>query len=143
MSKLRIVVLCTGNSCRSQMAEGFFREYGGSQVEVVSAGLEPKGLNPRAVQVMKEIGIDISRHTSDHLSKYIDQRFDLVMTVCDSAARNCPTFPGAGTKLHWPFEDPAEAAGSEEQVLAIFRRVRDEIGLKVKEWLEERSRLVC
>ncbi len=136
MKSLRILVLCTGNSCRSQIAEGFFRHYGGSQVEIFSAGLEPKGVNPRAIQVMKEVGVDISRHTSDHLSKYLGQSFDYIITVCDNAAANCPVFPGAGTKMHWPFEDPAEAVGTEEQILSVFRRIRDDIGIKVKNWLE-------
>ncbi len=136
MKSLRILVLCTGNSCRSQIAEGFFRHYGGSQVEIFSAGLEPKGVNPRAIQVMKEVGVDISRHTSDHLSKYLGQSFDYVITVCDNAAANCPVFPGAGAKMHWPFEDPAEAVGTEEQILSVFRRIRDDIGIKVKNWLE-------
>jgi len=138
-SRIRILVLCTGNSCRSQIAEGFFRRFGESSVEVFSAGLEPKGVNPRAIQVMKEVGIDISNHTSDHLSKYIEQTFDYVITVCDNAAANCPVFPGAGTKLHWPFEDPADATGTEEQVLTVFRRIRDEIGTKVRNWLEASS----
>ena len=139
---LGILVLCTGNSCRSQIAEGFFRHYGEPGVEVFSAGLEPKGVNPRAVQVMREVGIDISAHSSDHLSKYLGQKFDYVITVCDKAAANCPVFPGAGTKLHWPFEDPADATGNEEQVLASFRRIRDEIGTKVKNWLETSGELV-
>ena len=137
--KLRVLVLCTGNSCRSQIAEGYFRHYGGHRVDAFSAGLEPKGVNPRAIQVMKEVGIDISRHSSDHLSKYIGQSFDYVITVCDNAAANCPVFPGAGSKLHWPFEDPADATGTEEQVLAVFRRIRDEIGTKVRNWLEASS----
>ena len=132
---LRILVLCTGNSCRSQIAEGFFRYYGGSGVEVFSAGVEPKGVNPRAVQVMREVGIDISTHSSDYLSKYLSQTFDYIVTVCDKAAANCPVFPGGGTKMHWPFEDPADATGTEEQVLSVFRRIRDEIGTKVKNWL--------
>ncbi len=138
---LRILVLCTGNSCRSQIAEGYFRHYGGDRVEVFSAGLEPKGVNPRAIQVMKEVGIDISQHASDHLSKYMGQSFDYVITVCDNAAANCPVFPGAGTKLHWPFEDPADATGTEEQVLAVFRQIRDEIGAKVKNWLRTTQEL--
>lgn len=139
---LRILVLCTGNSCRSQIAEGFFRHYGGERVQVASAGLVPKGVNPRAIQVMKEVGIDLVQHTSDHLSKYIGQSFDYVITVCDNAAANCPVFPGAGTKLHWPFEDPADTTGTEEQVIASFRRIRDEIGIKVKNWLETSGELV-
>jgi len=109
---------------------------------VFSAGLEPKGVNPRAVQVMGEVGIDMSTHSSDHLSKYLGQKFDYVITVCDKAAANCPVFPGAGTRLHWPFEDPADATGNEEQVLASFRRIRDEIGTKVKNWLETSGELV-
>ncbi len=138
MKKTRILVLCTGNSCRSQMAEGFFRCYGGDAVEVFSAGLEPKGVNPRAITVMNELGIDISRHSSDHISKYINESFDYVITVCDNAAERCPVFPGAGTKLHWPFEDPAEASGSEEEIKAVFREVRDKMGEKIKRWLEEK-----
>lgn len=134
-NRLQILVLCTSNSCRSQIAEGFFRHYGGDRVEVFSAGLEPKGVNPRAIQVMKEIGIDISGHTSDHLSKYAGQSFDYVITVCDNAAKNCPVFPGQGTKLHWSFADPAEATGTDEQVLAVFRLIRDEIGSKIKTWI--------
>lgn len=118
------------------MAEGFFRHYSSDNLEVCSAGLEPKGLNSIAIQVMKEIGIDISGHTSDHVTKYAGQSFDYVITVCDVAARNCPVFPGAGIRLHWPIEDPAEAKGTKEQVLAIFRRIRDEIGRKTKNWLE-------
>jgi arsenate reductase len=137
--KLRILVLCTGNSCRSQITEGYFRHYGGDRVEVYSAGLEPKGVSPRAIQVMKEVGVDISKHTSDHLSKYIGQSFEYVITVCDNAATNCPVFPGAGRKLHWPFEDPADATGTEDQVLAVFRRIRDEISTKVRNWLEASS----
>lgn len=133
--KIRILVLCTGNSCRSQMAEGFFRHYGGDQVKVYSAGLEPKGVNPRAIEVMREIGIDISGHTSDHLSKYLQQPFDYVITVCDNAAANCPVFPGAGAKLHWPFDDPAQATGSESEIMACFRNIRDQISDKVRSWL--------
>ncbi|MBP7698835.1 MAG: arsenate reductase ArsC [candidate division Zixibacteria bacterium] len=135
--KMRILVLCTGNSCRSQIAEGLFRHYGGGQVGVYSAGLEPKGVNPRAVQVMREIGIDIAGHTSDHLSQYLERSFDFVITVCDNAATNCPVFPGAATKLHWPFADPANATGSEEEITASFRSVRDHIELTVKRWLSE------
>ncbi len=117
MAKIRILVLCTGNSCRSQIAEGFFRQLGGDRIEVYSAGLEPKGVNPRAVQVMSEVGVDISRQSSDHVSKYLGQSFDYVITVCDNAAANCPSFPGEGARLHWPFKDPAEATGSEDQIM--------------------------
>lgn len=136
-TQIRILVLCTGNSCRSQIAEGFFRKYGGDRIQVYSAGLEPKGVSPRAIQVMHEVGIDISHHTSDHLSKYLGQSFDYVITACDGAAANCPMFPGVGTKLHWPFEDPAEATGTETEIITFFRRVRDQIGQRVKAWLDE------
>lgn len=135
--KLRILVLCTGNSCRSQMAEGYFRHFGGPRVEVFSAGTEPKGVNPRAIQVMAEIGIDISGHTSNHVSEYVNKSFDYLITVCDNAATNCPRFPGEGIRLHWPFDDPADAHGPEDEVIESFRRVRNEIGEKVKTWLEE------
>ena len=133
---LRILVLCTGNSCRSQMAEGFFRYYGGDCVEVHSAGLEPKGVNPIAIQVMYAAGIDISTHSSDHVSNYVGQSFDYVITVCNNAAAGCPVFPGAAAKLHWPFDDPAEAIGTDEYVLAKFSRVRDQIGIRIKVWLK-------
>ena len=106
------------------MAEGFLRHYGGDRVEVLSAGLEPKGVHPLAIKVMAEVGIDISKQTSNHVSEYTGQSFDYVITVCDNAAERCPTFPGNTTRLHWSFEDPASAAGTEEEVLKVFRRVR-------------------
>ena len=93
VDKLKILILCTGNSCRSQMAEGFFRRYGGDKIEVKSAGLEPKGVNPLAIQVMKEVGIDISGHSSKHLDEFLNEDFDYVITVCDNAAKNCPVWP--------------------------------------------------
>ena len=108
----RILVLCTGNSCRSQMAEGLLRHYGGESLDVSSAGLEPKGLNPHAVRVMTEIGIDISRQVSEHIQKYAAESFDYVITVCDSAAERCPVFPGNAIRLHWPFDDPAAFQGN-------------------------------
>ena len=135
MTKLRILVLCTGNSCRSQMAEGFFRHYGGDKVEVYSAGLSPKGVHPLAIKVMAEVGIDISKQTSNHLSEYNGQEFDYLITVCDNAAANCPSFPGEGIRLHWPFADPANATGTEEDVKREFRRIRDQIGSAVKKFL--------
>ncbi|RME43594.1 MAG: arsenate reductase ArsC [Chloroflexi bacterium] len=124
----RVLVLCTGNSCRSQMAEGLIRHLGGDRFEVYSAGSNPAGyVHPLAVQVMAEIGIDISRHRSKHMNQFIDEPFDYVITVCDAAAEACPVFPGPAQRLHWPFDDPAKAEGSEGQRLAVFRRVRDEI----------------
>ena len=197
---MRILVLCTGNSCRSQMAEGFFRAYGNDSIEVFSAGLEPGGVNPLAVKVMAEIGIDISGHTSNNLNEYLETAFDCVITVCDNAAKNCPVFLGTkghperslgegtkghperslgeGTKghperslgegakghperslgegpsrnspekntlrVHWPILDPASAlkssssgkAVTEDEVLQVFRKIRDEIGEKIKAWLK-------
>ncbi|UCG63311.1 MAG: arsenate reductase ArsC [Candidatus Zixiibacteriota bacterium] len=125
------------------MAEGFFREYlrergdDSSAAGVKSAGLEPHGLNLRAVQVMAEVGIDISGHTSNHLSEYLDRDFDYVITVCDNAAASCPAFPRNAKRLHWPFDDPAAATGTEDEILAEFRRVRDEINIRIKSWLGE------
>ncbi len=139
---LNVLVLCTGNSCRSQMAEGFLREYfrrrgdHTSAQAVKSAGLEPHGVNPHAIEVMSEIGIDISGHTSNHVTEYLEQSFDYVITVCDNAAANCPTFPGPARRLHWPFDDPAATVGTGEEILAEFRRIRDEIGDKIRAWLD-------
>lgn len=140
-TKIKVLVLCTGNSCRSQMAEGFFRRYGGEKIDVKSAGLEPKGVNPLAVKIMKEVGIDISGHTSNHLNEYINEDFDYVITVCDNAAENCPVFPShpersrRALRVHWPFPDPALATGTESDVLRVFKNVRDDIGEKVKGWV--------
>lgn len=121
----RILVLCTGNSCRSQMAEGYLRHFANGRSEVSSAGVEAHGLNPRAVAVMLEDGVDISSHTSKTVEVFEGQRFDLVLTVCDNARERCPWFP-AGTKtLHHDFPDPARAQGSEAEVMEAFRRVRD------------------
>ncbi|MEW6412688.1 MAG: arsenate reductase ArsC [Candidatus Zixiibacteriota bacterium] len=144
---MKILVLCTGNSCRSQMAEGFFRHYflkagdNESAYAVRSAGLEPHGLNPMAVRVMAEAGIDISGHSSDHLDKYAKDKFDYVITVCDNAAANCPVFPGKAKRLHWPFDDPAKVTGSEADILTEFRRIRDEIEGTVRRWLSGLDRL--
>ncbi len=139
----RILVLCTGNSCRSQMAEGFFRYYLNQRglkraaASVYSAGLETHGLNPRAVRVMREIGIDIADHTSNDLQEYLGESFDYVITVCDNAAKNCPVFPGPARRMHWPFSDPAGATGGEDEILEEFRRVRDQIGRQVETWLND------
>jgi len=133
---LRILVLCTGNSCRSQMAEAYLKHFGEGRFEVYSAGTEPHGVNPYAIRVMKEDGIDISGNESKSLDRFIDQSFDYVITVCDKAREVCPYFPGGGTRIHHSFEDPAEASGSEEEILNIFRKVRDEI----KSWSRELSK---
>ncbi len=128
----RVLFLCTGNSCRSQMAEGWARALHGERLEPCSAGVETHGLNPRAVQVMGEAGVDISGHRSQHVDEFGDVAFDLVVTVCDHAAEVCPTLPGARRVIHRSFRDPAQAEGEPEAVLAEFRDVRDEI----RAWVE-------
>ncbi len=133
----RVLFLCTGNSCRSQMAEGWLRALAGGRVEALSAGTDPHGLNPRAVQVMAEAGVDVSGQTSDAIEDYLDAPPELVIAVCTHAAENCPTFPGATRVERWPFDDPAAATGSEDEVLAVFRRVRDEIRERIATWLDE------
>ena len=123
----KILVLCTGNSCRSQMAEGYLRLFAGDRAEVYSAGVETHGVNPRAVEIMKEDGVDLSGHTSNHIDEYAHLAFDYVITVCDNAQERCPYFPSRAVKLHRNFPDPAKAVGSEEEVRQAFRLVRDEI----------------
>lgn len=135
---IRILVLCTGNSCRSQMAEGYFRSLAGSDVEVYSAGVETHGLNPYAVRIMAEDGIDISNHTSNNVNDYMDLDFNYIITVCDNAKDRCPYFPAKAEKHHKGFPDPAKAAGSEEDVLDRFREVRDMIKMFVKEFINEK-----
>lgn len=123
----RILVLCTGNRCRSQMAEGWLRYYGGDRAEVCSAGTVPKGIHPKAVKVMAEVGVDISTQTSDHIDQYIDQHFDLAVTVCNNAKEACPTFPNADLLIHHAFDDPDVSRLPNTEQDALFRRVRDEI----------------
>jgi arsenate reductase len=125
--KKNILVLCTGNSCRSQLAEGYLRFFHGENANVYSAGVETHGVNPRAIATMKEDGIDISAHTSNHVDEYLAIPFDLIFTVCDHASERCPIFPSTAKRIHHNFPDPAKATGSEEEILAEFRRVRDEI----------------
>jgi arsenate reductase len=127
MSKKRVLFLCTGNSARSQMAEGFLRHMAGDRFEAFSAGVKPTQVNPLAIKVMAEAGIDISKHRSKSAMEFIGQQFDYVVTVCDNAKQTCPIFPGKYEKIHWDLEDPAEAQGNEEERLAFFRRIRDEI----------------
>ncbi len=157
---IRVLFLCTGNSARSQMAEALLRTYGSADFEVASAGTDPKGLNPLTVEVMAEAGIDVSRHQSKSLDRFLDQSFDYVITVCDRARDNCPTFPGDNERIHWGFadrtearaarqgwrgcgfDDPAAATGSHEQQLAVFRRVRNEISERLRLWVAvQRKRL--
>lgn len=123
----RVLILCTGNSARSQMAEGLLREMGGGKFEVASAGTHPGHVRPEAIAVMREIGIDISGHRSKSVAEFAGQEFAYVITVCDNAREACPVFPGRAERLHWSFDDPAAVAGSEEERLAAFRRVRDQI----------------
>lgn len=121
---LRILVLCTGNSCRSQMAEGYLRKFLGARAEVVSAGVVAHGVNPRAIAAMKEDGVDISGHTSKTIDAVMGQQFHHVLTVCDNARETCPWFPGGAQKWHYDFPDPAQAKGTEEQVMQEFAQVR-------------------
>ncbi|HEY9562042.1 MAG TPA: arsenate reductase ArsC [Anseongella sp.] len=123
----RILVLCTGNSCRSQLAEGYLRHFAGDAAEIYSAGIETHGVNPRAIQTMKEDGLDISGHTSNHMDEYTGIDFDFVISVCDNARENCPYFPANAQKFHHDFPDPARAKGSEEEIMEQFRQVREEI----------------
>jgi arsenate reductase len=132
MAPRKVLFVCTGNSCRSQMAEGWLRHYAGERAEVFSAGTKPAGLNPLAVAVMREAGIDISSQRSKHFDEVAKEDFLFVITVCDAAREQCPVFPGALYQLHWSFEDPAGATGSEEEKLAVFRRVRDEIAEQIR-----------
>ena len=124
---IRVLVLCTGNSCRSQMAEGYLRFFGKDEVDVKSAGIEAHGVNPRAVQVMKEDNIDISSNTSNTIEEYSNLQFDYVLTVCDNAKELCPVFPSRPVRSHHNFLDPAKAVGTEDEILSEFRKVRDEI----------------
>ena len=125
--KKNILVLCTGNSCRSQLLHGYLQQALGSRAAVYSAGVEVHGLNPRAVRVMAEDGVDISAHTSNHVDEYAAVSFDYVLTVCDHANEVCPVFPSTAQKLHHNFPDPAKATGSEEEILGRFRSVRDQV----------------
>ena len=126
--KPTILILCTGNSCRSHIGEGILRAAAGDLIEVQSAGSKPAGhVHPLAIQVMKEIGIDISGHRSKHLSEFLDKPVHTVITVCGNADQACPIFPGQVNRHHWPFYDPAKATGSDAEILACFRQVRDEM----------------
>ncbi|MBC9909900.1 arsenate reductase ArsC [Chitinophaga varians] len=120
----KILVLCTGNSCRSQIAEGYLRYFAGDKAEVYSAGVETHGVNPRAIATMAEDGIDISAHTSNNVTEYRDIPFDFVITVCDNAKERCPFFPTTAQRFHENFPDPAKATGSEEEIMQHFRTVR-------------------
>ena len=135
---IRILFLCTGNSCRSQMAEGWARALGGERVEVASAGIETHGLNPRAVAVMAEAGVDIAHHRSTRVTPAMVAAADLVVTVCGHADEHCPALPPGVAKRHWPLPDPAKATGDEATVMACFRTSRDAIRARVAALLAER-----
>ena len=123
----KVLVLCTGNSCRSQIAEGYLRHFAGDKAEIFSAGIETHGVNPRAVATMKEDGVDISAHTSNNIQEYRHINFDHVITVCDNAKERCPFFPSKAQKHHYNFPDPAKATGNEDVIMQEFRTVRDQI----------------
>lgn len=133
----KVLVLCTGNSCRSQIAEGYLRYFSGSNAEIYSAGVETHGVNPRAIAIMKEDGIDISQHTSNHIDEYRDIDFDFVITVCDNARERCPFFPSFAQKFHYNFPDPAKAIGTEEEIMEEFRKVRGMIKAYAQEFVEK------
>ena len=140
VSRERVLILCTHNSSRSQMAEGFLRALGGARFDVQSAGTEATRVHPLAVRAMDEVAIDIRGHTSKTLDRFLGEKWDYVITVCDSANERCPVFPGRVTRLHWSFDDPAAVTGAEDERLAAFRRIRDEIEDRVRRWLDETRR---
>jgi arsenate reductase (thioredoxin) len=136
MNKKTIYFLCTGNSCRSQMAEGWAKQYLGEKWNVYSAGIEAHGLNPKAVQAMSEVGIDITGQTSDMIDSNLLNNADLVVTLCGDAADKCPMTPPKVKREHWGFDDPAKAQGTDEEKWAVFQRVRDQIGERIKQFAE-------
>ncbi|PWV49097.1 arsenate reductase ArsC [Chitinophaga sp. S165] len=133
----KVLVLCTGNSCRSQLAEGYLRYFAGDKAEVYSAGVETHGVNPKAIAVMAEDGIDISRHTSNNMNEYRDIDFDYVITVCDNAKERCPFFPSTAQKFHHNFPDPAKATGTEQEVMDQFRAVREQVKQYSEDFVRE------
>ena len=140
MNKQRVLILCTGNSARSQMAEGLLRHDAGDRFEAFSAGVEPSYVRPLAIEAMREVGIDISRQRSKSVDEFLGEEFAYVITVCDNANERCPVFPGTTKRIHWSFEDPAAAAGNEAAQLNAFRRVRDQIRQRLQQWSSELNR---
>ena len=134
--KLQVLILCTANSARSQMGEGLLRHLAGDKVDAFSAGRAPSSVNPFAVRAMRERGIDITSHSSDHLDQYLEREFDFVITVCDGAAESCPLFPGRAERIHWSFPDPAAVAGNDSAVLQSFIAARDGLEKKLSAWLK-------
>ncbi|RPH77447.1 MAG: arsenate reductase ArsC, partial [Candidatus Rokuibacteriota bacterium] len=139
--KERVLFLCTHNSARSQMAEAWLRALAGDRYEVASAGTESTRVHPLALRAMAEAGVDLAGHASKTLDRFVGERWDWVITVCDAANEACPVFPGAARRLHWGFDDPSRAAGDDEARLAVFRRVRDEIRARLAGWLAGRGPL--
>ncbi len=135
---MKILVLCTGNSCRSQMMHGWLKIIGGNNVLVKSAGIETHGVNKTTIKVMKEVNVDISNHTSNHIDEYMREQFDSIITVCDHAKESCPVFPSTAEQIHHNFNDPSKMTGSNEQVFNEFRKVRDEIKVFAEEFLSKR-----
>ena len=135
--KRRVLILCTGNSARSQMAEGWLRSLGGGRFEVYSAGTRPSSVRPEAIEAMREVGVDITSHRSKSVDEFAGGEFDYVITVCDNARESCPVFPGKTERVHWSFDDPAAVGGGWDERLAAFRRVRDEIGERLRAWAGE------
>jgi arsenate reductase len=135
VNKQRVLFLCTHNSARSQMAEGFLRSLAGHRFEVASAGTQATRVHPLAIRAMVEVGIDLGGHTSKVVDAFVEQPWDYVITVCDAANEACPAFPKKSSRLHWSFEDPAQATGSDDQRLEVFRRVREQIRRRVTEWI--------
>ena len=140
---MRVLILCTGNSARSHMAEGLLRHDAGNVYEVFSAGTKPSHVRPEAIAVMREVGIDISGHRSKSVDEFAGQEFDYVITVCDNAKRSCPVFPAKTKRIHWSIEDPAAARGSGEGVLAVFRRVRDELRARLQAFAQGEVEKPC
>ena len=138
---MRVLILCTGNSARSQMAEGLLRHLGADRFEVTSAGVSPTEVRSEAVQVMEEIGIDISQQVSKSVDRFLGGSFDYVITVCDNANEHCPVFPGATQRVHWSFEDPASVKGDEATRLEAFRRVRDQIRERLQGFVRSLDRV--
>jgi arsenate reductase len=139
--KIHVLFLCTHNSARSQMAEGYLRSIAGNQLEIASAGLEPAGVHPLAIRAMQEVGIDISGQSSKPVKPFLGDVWHYVITVCDHANEYCPIFPFPSKRLHWGFPDPSRAPGTEDERLQVFRQVRDEIFLKLRAWLAEQNDL--
>jgi arsenate reductase len=137
--KKRVLVLCTGNSARSQMAEGLLRDLAGDRFEVFSAGTKPGRVRPEAIAAMRELGIDISGHRSKSVDEFAQQPLDYVITVCDNARESCPVYPASVQRIHWSFEDPAAVTGSEEERMKAFREIRDQIRARLIEFTRDRS----